>query len=51
MSGIDVSPAGLVLDTVRVYVLPTEDIIALAKFRLTLTFTEAESKQYLHMDT
>jgi hypothetical protein len=43
------SPAGLVLDTVRVYVLPAEDIIALAKSRLRRTLTEAECQQYLHM--
>lgn len=43
-------PSGLVLDTVRVYVLPTEDIIALAKSRLTRTLTEAECQQYLHVD-
>jgi hypothetical protein len=42
---------GLMLDTVRVYVLPTEDIIALAKSRLTRTLTEAECQQYLHTDT
>jgi WD40 repeat protein/class 3 adenylate cyclase len=43
-------PSGLVLDTVRVYVLPTEDIIALAKSRLTRTLTPEECQQYLHMD-
>jgi WD40 repeat protein len=44
-------PSGLLLDTVRVYVLPTEDIIALAKSRLTRTLTPEECQQYLHMDT
>ena len=43
-------PSGLILDTVRVYVLPTEDIIALAKSRLTRTLTTEECQQYLHMD-
>jgi WD40 repeat protein len=43
-------PSGLVLDTVRVYVLPTEDINALAKSRLTRTFTLEECQQYLHVD-
>ncbi|MEP6896722.1 MAG: hypothetical protein ABI986_14045, partial [Chloroflexota bacterium] len=43
-------PSGLVLDTVRVYVLPTEDIIALAKSRLTRTLTLEECQQYLHVD-
>lgn len=43
-------PSGLVQDTVRVYVLPTEDIIALAKSRLTRTLTETECQQYLHVD-
>ncbi len=41
----------LVQNTVRVYVLPTEDIIALAKSRLTRTFTLEECQQYLHVDT
>ena len=40
----------LVQNTVRVYVLPTKDIIALAKSRLTRTFTPEECQQYLHMD-
>jgi WD40 repeat protein/class 3 adenylate cyclase len=43
-------PSGLVLDTVRVYVLPTKDIIALAKSRLTRMFTLEECQQYLHVD-
>ncbi|HLO17866.1 MAG TPA: hypothetical protein VK206_23755, partial [Anaerolineales bacterium] len=43
-------PSGLVLDTVRVYVLPTKDIIELAKSRLTRKLTEAECQQYLHVD-
>jgi WD40 repeat protein/transcriptional regulator with XRE-family HTH domain len=43
-------PSGLILDTVRVYVLPTEDIIALAKSRLTRMFTLEECQQYLHVD-
>ena len=43
-------PSGLVLDTVRVYVLPTKDIIALAKSRLTRSLTTEECQQYLHMD-
>jgi WD40 repeat protein len=43
-------PSGLVQDTVRMYVLPTKDIIALAKSRLTRKLTEAECQQYLHLD-
>lgn len=43
-------PSGLILDTVRVYVLPTEDIIAMAKSRLTRKFTLEECQQYLHLD-
>ena len=39
----------LVQNTVRVYVLPTRDIIALAKSRLTRTLTTEECQQYLHM--
>jgi hypothetical protein len=41
---------GLLLDTVRVYVLPTEDSIALAKSRLKRLLTKAECQQYLHVD-
>jgi len=43
-------PSGLVLDTVRVYILPTKDIIALAKSRLTRKLTAEECQQYLHVD-
>jgi WD40 repeat protein len=43
-------PSGLVLDTVRVYVLPTEDVIALAKSRLTRTLSPEECQQYLHVE-
>lgn len=44
-------PSGLVQDTVRVYVLPTKDIIALAKSRPTRSLTTEECQQYLHVDT
>ena len=37
-------------NTVRVYVLPTKDIIALAKSRLTRTLTTEECQKYLHVD-
>jgi|GEM_PF-2076448 WD40 repeat protein len=40
----------LVQNTVRVYVLPTRDIIALAKSRLTRTLTLEECQQYLHVE-
>ena len=43
-------PSGLVQDTVRVYVLPTKDIIALAKSRLTRKLTPEECQQYLHVE-
>jgi len=43
-------PSGLVLDTVRVYILPTKDIVALAKSRLTRAFTLEECQQYLHVE-
>jgi len=43
-------PPGLVLDTVRLYVLPTKDIIALAKSRLTRALTTEECRQYLHVE-
>ena len=39
-----------VQNTVRVYVLPTKDIIALAKSRLTRALTTEECQQYLHVD-
>jgi WD40 repeat protein len=40
----------VVQNTVRVYVLPTKDIIALAKSRLTRTLTTEECQKYLHVD-
>ena len=36
--------------TVRVYLLRLEDLVALAKTRLTRWFTLAECRQYLHME-
>jgi hypothetical protein len=40
----------LLQNTVRIHVLPTEDIIALAKSRLTRTLTPEECQQYLHVE-
>ncbi len=37
-------------ETVRVYLLKIEELIALARSRLTRSLTDAECKQYLHMD-
>ena len=37
--------------TVRIYVLPIEELIALARERLTRSLTEAECQQYLHVET
>jgi len=35
--------------TVRVYVLPIDELIELARSRLTRTWTEDECRQYLHL--
>ena len=37
--------------TVRIYVLLIEELIALARERLTRSLTEAECQQYLHLET
>jgi len=37
--------------TIRIYTLNIEELIALAKSRLTRTLTEAECQKYLHMDS
>jgi len=36
--------------TTRVYAVDVDDLVALARSRLTRWFTPAECKQYLHMD-
>jgi WD40 repeat protein len=36
--------------TARVYALKMEDLVAIAKSRLTRSLTEQECQQYLHMD-
>jgi WD40 repeat protein len=36
--------------TARIYVLPVEDLVALAQERLTRNLTETECRQYLHLD-
>ena len=36
---------------VRIYVLPIEDLIALARERLTRSLTDAECQHYLHVET
>lgn len=41
---------GLVSDTVRVYLLQLDDLVALAKSRLTRSLTIEECQQYLHME-
>ena len=38
-------------DGVRIYALPLEDIIALAKSRVTRSLTADECRKYLHMET
>jgi WD40 repeat protein len=38
-------------DIVRVYLLKLEDIVALAKSRVTRSLTTAECQQYLHVET
>jgi hypothetical protein len=35
--------------TVRIYVLPIEDLMALARSRLTRSLTDQECQQYLHV--
>jgi WD40 repeat protein/transcriptional regulator with XRE-family HTH domain len=37
--------------SVRIFLLPVEDLIALARERVTRSFTETECQQYLHMDS
>ena len=37
--------------TIRVYVLPIEDLMTLAKSRVTRSLTSAECQQYLHVGT
>ncbi len=37
-------------ETIQVYVLPVEDLVDLARSRLTRTLTEAECRQYLHLE-
>jgi WD40 repeat protein/serine/threonine protein kinase/DNA-binding SARP family transcriptional activator len=36
--------------TVRIYVLPVEDLMALARMRVTRSLTDEECRQYLHLD-
>jgi len=36
---------------VYIFVLPIDELVALAKSRLTRTLTTEECQQYLHMDT
>jgi WD40 repeat protein len=42
---------GQARDTVRVYLLKLEDIVALAKSRVTRSLTTEECQQYLHVET
>ena len=37
--------------TIRVYVLPVDELVALARSRLTRTWTQAECRQYLQLET
>jgi WD40 repeat protein len=37
-------------DTVRVYILPIDELIRIARARLDRPFTEQECRQYLHLD-
>jgi hypothetical protein len=38
------------MGTVRIYVLPIEELVALARLRLTRTWTPEECQRYLHLD-
>jgi WD40 repeat protein len=55
-AGVAFSPDGTQLavsggdGTVRIYVLPIEDLLALAQSRLTRSLTDEECRQYLHLD-
>jgi WD40 repeat protein len=52
---IAISPDGKYLATsskdgsIRLYVLPVEDLIALAQSRVTRSLTEEECQQFLHL--
>jgi WD40 repeat protein len=54
--GVDFSPDGTRLavsggdGTVRIYVLPLEELMALARTRVTRSLTDDECKRYLHLD-
>ena len=57
LTGVEFSPDGSQLavasrdGTDRIYLLKIEDLIALAKQRVTRSLTTEECQQYLHMDT
>jgi WD40 repeat protein len=57
LSGVAFSPDGTRLattsydGTLRVYVLPVDQLVRIAESRLTRGFTEPECKQYLHVAT
>ena len=57
VGGLAFSPDGCHLavgggnGTVRIYVLPIEELIALARARLTRSLTDEECQHYLHVET
>ena len=56
LTGVAFGPDGRFLatscsdGTVRIYVIPVDDLVELAQQRVTRSLTEAECRQYLHVE-